>query len=72
MCKYCYKNINNEKIRDIDSDKESLVEIVRLPYFDHIAYGLRVELDGKDEDGYKTLDFFDINYCPMCGRKLGE
>lgn len=23
-----------------------------------------------DNDGYKPSQFFQINYCPMCGRKL--
>ena len=72
MCKYCHKNINNEKLKDIDNDEESSIEIVRQPYFDVVKYALYVQLDGKDEDGYKCSDFFHINYCPMCGRKLGE
>ena len=25
-----------------------------------------------DNDTYGTSDLFDINYCPHCGRKLGE
>ena len=25
-----------------------------------------------DNDTYGTSDLFDINYCPNCGRKLGE
>lgn len=72
MCNYCHKNINNEKIKDIDNDEESSIEIVRLSFFDHEGYALRAELDGKDEDGYKCLDFFEVKFCPMCGRKLGE
>ena len=30
-----------------------------------------VEIEGQDNDGYKPSQFFQINYCPMCGRKLG-
>lgn len=26
----------------------------------------------EDNDGYKPSQFFQINYCPMCGRKLRE
>ena len=29
-----------------------------------------VEIEGQDNDGYKPSQFFKINYCPMCGRKL--
>lgn len=25
-----------------------------------------------NNDTYGTSDIFDINYCPMCGRKLGD
>ena len=42
-----------------------------LQYFLDELY-LNVELDATDEDGYKANDFFRVNYCPMCGRKLGD
>ena len=63
-CEYCYKKLN-KKIQDVDNDKEDEAKVIFLdrPY-------LKVELDGTDSDGYKTVDFFEINYCPMCGRKL--
>ena len=67
MCEYCHKKINNKKIQDIDNDNEDSAEIV----IQHKNL-LYIELNGEDEDGYKTCDFFEINYCPMCGRKLGE
>lgn len=69
MCKYCDKKINNEKIRDIDNDNEVWLEIIYQSVHGSMIY---VELDGTDNDGYKTADFFNINYCPMCGRKLGD
>lgn len=34
------------------------------------GYMLYVEIEGQDNDGYKPSQFFQINYCPMCGRKL--
>ena len=67
MCEYCKKIVNNKKIKDIDNDKEDFLEIL---YQDMLGNMIHVELDGKDEDGYKTSDFFQINYCPMCGRKF--
>ena len=67
MCEYCNKRVNNKKIKDVDNDKEDGIHITFLdkPY-------LNVELEATDKDGYKAEDFFRINYCPMCGRKLKE
>lgn len=67
MCEYCNKKVRNKKIQDIDNDEEDGMFIVFLdePY-------LNVELDATDQDGYKANDFFRVNYCPMCGRKLKE
>lgn len=67
MCKYCKKKVNNKIIRDIDNDKEDKVMIVFLP-----KPMLNIELDAIDDDGYKASDFFIINYCPMCGRRLNN
>ena len=66
MCEYCNKKVRNKKIKDIDNDKEDGMFVVLLsePF-------ANVELNAIDEDGYKASDFFKINYCPMCGRKLG-
>lgn len=69
MCEYCDKKINNKKIKDIDNDENDWLEIIHQPVHGSMIF---VELDGIDEDGYKTADFFEINYCPMCGRKLGK
>ena len=68
MCEYCNKKVRNKIIKDIDNDNEDKLQIVFL----HNLYWLDVELEGEDPDGYKPEDFFKINYCPMCGRKLGE
>ena len=67
MCKYCNKKANNKKIKDIDNDKEDFIQVVFLR-----EANLYIELDAVDSDGYKACDFFEINYCPMCGRKLAE
>lgn len=69
MCEYCNKNINNKKIIDIDNDKDTHIEIVNQK----LSFGpmLYVEIEGEDLDGYKPSQFFQINYCPMCGRQLG-
>lgn len=64
MCEYCDKKIRNKKIKDIDNDKEDWLEIIEQ----RLSHGpmIYVELDAKDNDGYKACDFFQINYCPMC------
>ena len=64
-CEYCEKRATNKKIPDVDNDENEEARVIFLgrPF-------LKVELDGTDSDGYKTADFFQINYCPMCGRKL--
>ena len=67
MCEYCEKRINNKKILDIDNEIETHMEIINQK-----GYMLYVEIEGKDNDGYKTSQFFQISYCPMCGRKLGD
>lgn len=68
MCRYCEKKINNKKIKDIDNEEETHMEIIQQK----LSFGpmLYVEIAGEDEDGYKPSQFFQINYCPMCGRKL--
>ena len=64
-CDYCLKVVCNKKINDVDNHEKDTAEIVFLdrPH-------LNIKLDGKDADGYQIEDFFRINYCPMCGRKL--
>ena len=67
MCQYCDKKANNKKLKDIDNDKEDFGQVVFLR-----EANLYIELNVTDCDGYKAFDFFEINYCPMCGRKLAE
>lgn len=70
MCEYCGKIINNQKILDIDNEEETHMEIINQKNLG--GYMLYVEIEGQDNDGYKPSQFFQINYCPMCGRKLGK
>lgn len=68
MCDYCDKKIRNKKIKDVDNNKLDWLEVIeQKKSFGHMLY---VELDAVDSDGYKACDFFQINYCPMCGRRL--
>lgn len=55
-CEYCKKKINNKKIRDIDNDKDTHIEIVNQK----LSFGpmLYVEIEGEDLDGYKPSQFF--------------
>ena len=66
MCEYCNKRASNKKIEDIDNDEQDFAQVVI--FLDNAK--LYIELDAEDSDGYKASDFFDINYCPMCGKKL--
>lgn len=68
MCEYCKKIINNKRILDIDNEEETYMEIINQKK--SWGYMLYVEIEGQDNDGYKPSQFFQINYCPMCGRKL--
>lgn len=68
MCEYCEKRIKNKKILDIDNETETHIEIINQEKsWGHMLY---VEIEGTDNDGYKPSQFFQISYCPMCGRKL--
>lgn len=68
MCEYCGKIIKNKKILDIDNEEETHMEIINQKK--SWGYMLYVEIEGQDNDGYKPSQFFQINYCMMCGRKL--
>ena len=70
MCEYCGKRIKNKKILDIDNETETHMEIINQKKL--WGYMLYIEIEGKDNDGYKPSQFFQISYCPMCGRKLGD
>lgn len=56
MCKYCEKNISIK---------------VKEPLGIGIHYPNRLIVRGVDKNGWDTSIDIKINYCPMCGRKLG-
>lgn len=66
MCKYCNKNYEEVIVKDSYSDKPC------ANYYTTITiYGddkqLGIDADNLGSEGYHI----DINFCPMCGRKLG-
>jgi hypothetical protein len=63
MCEYCNKKVINKRIEDIDNDNKDGMYTVFLH---------KPLINATDEDGYKVSNFFKINYCPICGRKLGD
>ena len=66
MCEYCeIDNITNEAKRNIRKNQRATIKIVRN-VCDENFYYLSV-----DTNSYKK-EVIDINYCPMCGRKLGD
>lgn len=72
MCKYCRNNINNKPIFCIDkkTDKSKL----RLVKTNWTGYTILAEIDNLADNTSNTPDianqYFQIIYCPMCGRKL--
>ncbi|MBO6243310.1 MAG: hypothetical protein J6O41_01905 [Clostridia bacterium] len=64
MCEYCnanYKVLN--KTKEYSDIEISLYTAIR---------GIRVRAIFDERGLFKTQDVININYCPMCGRKLGE
>lgn len=72
MCEYCNKKINNKPIVCIDekTDKSKL-SLVKTNW---TGYTILAEIDNLADDTRNTPDiasqFFQILFCPMCGRKL--
>lgn len=67
MCEYCNKRADNKKQINIDNEFEEFYRVFLPPNQKAL---LCVELDAEDKDGYKATGYFQINYCPMCGRKF--
>mgnify|MGYP001623680652 FL=1 len=66
MCKYCeIDDITNEAKRHIRKNQRVTIKIVRNVCREDLYY-LSV-----DTNSYQKEEI-DINYCPMCGRRLGE
>lgn len=69
MCEYCEKRARNKMQINIDNEFETFYRVFLPPNQKPL---LCVEIDAIDLDGYKATAYFRINYCPMCGRKLGD
>lgn len=72
MCEYCNKNVNNKPIVCIDEDTDkSKLSLVKTGW---TGYTILAEIDNLADDSSNISDiasqFFQISYCPMCGRKL--
>lgn len=68
MCEYCIRRANNRKQFNIDNEQNEFYRVFLPPKQQPLLF---VELNAEDEDGYKAIGYFRIEYCPMCGRKLG-
>lgn len=79
MCKYCNESEENHisgsylKVIPTKSTKET--EAYRPIYYKPRCFILKGKKDKKAGlmmDNLETCYYIDINYCPMCGKKLGE
>lgn len=61
MCKYC-----EEKVALIDG------EYLGLALFENNHNGYNVYIRGFDKQGWDVSENSKFNYCPMCGKELGE
>lgn len=59
MCEYCKLLSGDRKILEEDGKTEVAIGRVNKDYYIEV------------ENDYDIIDI-DINYCPFCGRKLGE
>jgi hypothetical protein len=71
MCEYCEKS---KKIKCIDSKTDgSTVQVVKRYCKDYPQENLLyAEIEDEDDKNLLATQYFVINYCPMCGRKLGD
>lgn len=72
LCEYCKRTINNKPIKCIDENiDKSKITLIKDNY---LGYIILAEIDNLAEDNTNIPaiadQFFKINYCPMCGRKL--
>ena len=64
-CEYCYKD--SELYNDHNNSHSVILKMTKFP---NNKTKLGIDLYcGSEETNF--LDYIDINYCPMCGRKLG-
>lgn len=65
-CKYCSRKDNDLVLINQTAEYSGLdIEINRQGI-------LRVRCYNDEMDGFVSQDIVNINYCPMCGRKLTE
>ena len=61
MCKHCDSKFNNVELNNKKSDFEIEID----------EDGLNIYFNqGNAYENYSDSAIIDINYCPMCGRKL--
>lgn len=66
MCKYCeIEEVGNEAKKAIRKNQRITIKIVTNMFNKNIYY-----LDVRPER--MTGENININYCPFCGRKLGD
>ena len=67
MCKCCEAI---KELQDIENEQE------KIPGVKHILKARLTSITRKKgikkETGVINFDYYDLNYCPMCGRKLKE
>lgn len=75
MCKYCRelkeKTISGAYLELTPTKRTEEKQI----YYEPKCFILKCKKDKKAGlmiNNYKCCHYIDINYCPMCGRKLGE
>lgn len=66
MCKYCEKD-ESELYRD-DCNSHSVI-LKMTKFSNNTKIGIDLYCDCEETS---FLQYIDINYCPICGRKLGE
>ena len=61
MCEYCKKEQNITSSGDLDNASIFIDEDDK-----------QILIDFYDQHGNNYQQWFDIDYCPKCGRKLGD
>lgn len=78
MCEYCEKNKSlfynkgSKDVREVVIEQDGTLSI-SSNYFDREEYEKNQEIGFSSDESAKMAQFsysIDINFCPMCGRKL--
>ena len=78
MCKYCNKTdescISGAYLKVIPTKSTKEKQLYPFYYKPNcfILKGTKDKKAGLMMDNLETCYYIDINYCPMCGKKLGE